>query len=230
MPPSRASPTPATTCCSPAGGGCSSNSSRTPGTTESPARAVSLELATQPPCTRTRRNAHVRRTLAIELRSGPQARRSEHPPHRHHRRPPHCLRCGPRRGRFRCHRQRGAAGRAPAHDPVRPARPSRRGGGQGLGHRRSPGRLLRLGLGPRHRRPAPRWRGLVPLHDPLRAHRRPAARRSRRLDAHLLRAGQSRVARVRRPGRVDGAGRAHHGPRRRHPVRIDPHPASSGGC
>ena len=44
--------------------------------------------------------------------------------------------------------------------------------------------------------------------DPARADRRPALRRPRPVDADQLRAGQGRVARLRRPGRAHGAGRA----------------------
>ena len=54
------------------------------------------------------------------------------------------------------------------------------------------------------------------------------ARRARPLDAHQLRAGQGRVARLRRPGRGDGAGRAHHRPRLRPPVRLAPRSPCSG--
>ena len=53
-------------------------------------------------------------------------------------------------------------GRPPAAGPDRRARPARRCRGQGLRHGVHPRRLLRLGLGPRHRRPPVRRRGLVP--------------------------------------------------------------------
>ena len=58
--------------------------------------------------------------------------------------------------------------------------------------------------------------------DPARTHRRAAPRRPRLLHAHQLRAGQGRVARLRRPGRDHGAGRAPARPGLRPPVRLAP--------
>ncbi len=61
------------------------------------------------------------------------------------------------------------------------------------------------------RRPAVRRHGLVPVVAARRrSHRGPAAGRPRRLADHLLRAGQGRGPRLRRPRRPDGAGRAAH--------------------
>ena len=97
------------------------------------------------------------------------------------------------------HRQRRPARRPAAPRAHRHPRRARRRGGQGLRHRLGPWRLLRLGGRPPHRRPALRRRRLVPRHHPARAHRGAAARRARRLAAHLLRAGQGRVARASTP-------------------------------
>ncbi len=66
-------------------------------------------------------------------------------------------------------------------------------------------------------------RRLVPLHHPPRPDRGAADGRARRIDAHLLRAGQGRVARLRRAGRPHGARRADHRPRRRPPLRLGAH-------
>ena len=108
----------------------------------------------------------------------------------------------------------------------RAARPPRRRGRQGLRHRRSARRLLRLRVGPRHRRAPARRRRLVPLVHAPRADRGAPARRPRRVDAHLLRAGQGRVARLRCPRGRHGARRADHRPRVRPPVRLPAHPGA----
>ena len=150
---------------------------------------------------------HARRTLADEHREGPQAgrRRSCAGPgitadmitgvgvvmavgaavvHRH--RPPHARPALPG-----------------AHRHPRPARRRR---GQGLGHRRAPGRVLRLRVRPRHRRAAVRRRRLVPRHRPSPASWRCSRGRPRRLADRVLRAGQGRLARLRRQGRASWSG------------------------
>ena len=87
------------------------------------------------------------------------------------------------RGRGGRHRQRRPPGRAAAADPHRGPRRARRCRRQGVGHGVGPGRLLRLGRRPPHRRPPARRRRLVPRHHPARPHRRAAAGRAGRVDA-----------------------------------------------
>ena len=85
---------------------------------------------------------------------------------------------------------------------------ARRRGGQGVRHRVGPRRrLLRLGDRPRVRRPAARWRRLVPGQPPTPATSSllPVAVLAV-IAAHLLPAGQGRVARASRPRAASWSG------------------------
>ena len=141
------------------------------------------------------------------------ARRRQPPPHRHHRRPPHrpsaLLMAVGAVGRHR-RTARSVLGLRPAR-PHRRARRARRRGRQGVGHGLAAWRVLRLGRRPRHRRPAARRRRLVPRDASTAATSAMLPLAVLAMShAHLLRAGQGRVARLRRPRRAHGAGRADH--------------------
>ena len=171
-------PTPCVGCCrQPAGAISVGGSPRVPGCPGTrvamvPIRdPVGLPFPGHRPALRDRivRSTHARRTLQGEHREGVAAHRAEPPQDRHHRRPPHHARRGHGGRRGGGHRHGPAAGRPAPARPHRSARRPRRRGGQGLRHRRPPGRLLRLGVRPRLRLAAARRRGLVPGQHPSRA-------------------------------------------------------------
>ena len=157
-----------------------------------------------------------------QRREGPAARRRQPPPHRHHRRPPHRARPGHGRRARRVAIGNGAlraglaaAGRSPpcptcstARWPRPRARPRRGAPSSTRSPTGSPTPALRRRRLVPRRRPQPGRIAVLPLAVLAR------------VDAHLLRAGQGRVARLRRPRRAHGAGRAHHPARLRPAVRV----------